>query len=159
MSSCSAALFRKCSKAVIFWFSEALDLSLIHLRATAAISMTLPSWDVNFCQILRLLVHSSSCIYLYFSQMNVLSVLTCLPLSAAESHDAATTFLCCRNGTIQVASLCFLPDTVLGNQANRVPFLSHHTWRSFSSNGQGDLYHLAMSETLCQVFYQGVASF
>lgn len=47
----------------------------------------------------------STRMYLYLSELVVLSVLTCLSVSAAEKHDAATTLLHHRDGIIQVAGI------------------------------------------------------
>lgn len=68
-------------------------------------------------------------------------------VSAAEKNDAATTTLLHRrDGIIQVAGILLVPDTVLGNQAKELNFLSCQTRQSFSSYAQSPVCHLARYE-------------
>lgn len=69
----------------------------------------------------------------------------CLTVSAAEKNDAAT-LLHRGDGIIQVAGIWLVPDTVLGNQAKELNFLSCQTRQSFSSHAQSPVCHLARYE-------------
>lgn len=113
-SSKSATLFRKCLQTETFRSFHRAETTREHfLWLCRAEPWILPiPWTLK---------------RMYLSELVAFSVLTCFSVSAAAKHEATTTLCHHRDGIIQVAGIWALPDTVLGNQAKELNFLSWQT--------------------------------